>query len=63
MLKKYIPKASFLGGLMLGFLSIIADFVGAIGSGSGVLVSVTIIGALTETIRKQKDFSLASIFS
>jgi protein transport protein SEC61 subunit alpha len=32
-LNKYIPVAAALGGIFIGLLTIIADFLGAIGSG------------------------------
>ena len=53
-LQKYIPIAATFGGMCIGGLTIIADFMGAIGSGSinyfyyfllgtGILLAVTII--------------------
>ena len=34
-LNRYIPTAAAFGGLCIGALSVIADFCGAIGSGTG----------------------------
>ena len=35
-LNRYIPTAAAFGGMCIGALTIIADFMGAIGSGTGV---------------------------
>jgi protein transport protein SEC61 subunit alpha len=42
-LNRYIPVAAAFGGMCIGALSIFADFMGAIGSGTGILLAVTII--------------------
>lgn len=42
-LKRVIPTAAALGGAVLGLLSVAADLMGAIGSGTGILMAVTII--------------------
>ena len=42
-LNRYIPTAAAFGGVCIGALSIFADFMGAIGSGTGILLAVTII--------------------
>ena len=42
-LSMYIPIAAALGGMCIGALTIIADSLGAIGSGTGILLAVTII--------------------
>jgi preprotein translocase subunit SecY len=42
-LNKYIPSLAVLGGLVIGVLAAFADFVGAIGSGTGILLTVMII--------------------
>lgn len=34
-LNRYIPTAAAFGGLCIGALSVLADFLGAIGSGTG----------------------------
>jgi protein transport protein SEC61 subunit alpha len=55
-LNRYIPTAAAFGGMCIGALSVIADFMGAIGSGTGILLSVTIIFQLYENFMKeQKD--------
>jgi hypothetical protein len=42
-LKRIIPTAAAFGGAILGLLSVAADLMGAIGSGTGILMAVTII--------------------
>ena len=42
-LKRYIPTAAAFGGMCIGALTVFADFLGAIGSGTGILLAVTII--------------------
>jgi protein transport protein SEC61 subunit alpha len=42
-LKRVIPTAAAFGGAILGLLSVVADLLGAIGSGTGILMAVTII--------------------
>lgn len=42
-LKRVIPTAALFGGAVIGLLSVAADLVGALGSGTGILLCVTII--------------------
>jgi len=49
----YIPTAAAFGGLCIGALSIFADFMGAIGSGTGILLAVTIIFQYFEMFQKE----------
>jgi protein transport protein SEC61 subunit alpha len=42
-LKRVIPVAASFGGACLGAVSVLADMLGAIGSGTGILLCVTII--------------------
>ena len=53
-LKYLIETAALLGGMCIGILTIFADFLGAIGSGTGILLTVTIIYGLYEDIMKEK---------
>jgi len=53
-LNRYIPTAATFGGLCIGALSILADFMGAIGSGTGILLAVTIIYQYFEIFSKEK---------
>jgi len=52
-LNRYIPTAAALGGMCIGALTIFADLLGCIGSGSGILLAVTIIYELFETAMKE----------
>ena len=52
-LNRYIPTAAAFGGLAVGALTIVADFLGAIGSGTGILLAVTIIYQYYETYEKE----------
>jgi len=51
-LNRYIPAAAAFGGMCIGMLSVIADFLGAIGSGTGILLAVTIIYQYYEVFEK-----------
>jgi len=42
-LKRVIPTAAAFGGAILGLLFVSTDLLGAIGSGTGILMAVTII--------------------
>merc|ERR1712060_555410 len=54
-LNRYIPTAAAFGGACIGALTIVADFLGAIGSGTGILLAVTIIYQYFEMIYKEKE--------
>eukprot|EP00123_Amoebidium_parasiticum_P009656 comp19624_c0_seq1/m.23151 comp19624_c0_seq1/g.23151 ORF comp19624_c0_seq1/g.23151 comp19624_c0_seq1/m.23151 type:complete len:475 (-) comp19624_c0_seq1:185-1609(-) len=51
---RYIPTAAALGGLCIGVLSIVADLLGAVGSGTGILLAVTIIYQYFEIFAKEQ---------
>lgn len=54
-LDMYIPTAAAFGGMCIGVLTIVADFLGAIGSGTGILLAVTIIYQYFEMLHKEKE--------
>lgn len=61
-LSRYIPTAAAFGGLCIGALSVTADFLGAIGSGTGILLAVTIIYQYFEIfVKEQQEFG-SSLF-
>lgn len=62
-LNRYIPTAAAFGGLCIGALSVLADFLGAIGSGTGILLAVTIIYQYFEIfVREQSEMgSMATL--
>ncbi|KAG5510469.1 hypothetical protein GH5_06669 [Leishmania sp. Ghana 2012 LV757] len=53
LLEKYIPVAASFGGLCVGALTIFSDFLGAIGSGTGILLSVTMINQYYEVLQQE----------
>jgi len=54
-LGRYIPIAATFGGLCIGALSVFADLLGAIGSGTGILLAVTIIYQYFEIFAKETE--------
>jgi len=54
-LNMYIPTAAAFGGMCIGMLTIVADFLGAIGSGTGILLAVTIVYQYFEIVYKEKE--------
>ncbi|XP_071960369.1 protein transport protein Sec61 subunit alpha-like 1 [Antedon mediterranea] len=54
-LNRYIPTAAAFGGLCIGALSVMADLLGAIGSGTGILLAVTIIYQYFEIFVKEQS--------
>ena len=59
---RYIPVAAALGGMMVGLLTITADLMGAIGSGTGILLAVNIIYSFYEQYeRDQKGMAPAEV--
>nr|QWE91219.1 Sec61 alpha 1 subunit [Placidida sp.] len=62
-LNRYIPTAAAFGGMCIGALTVCADFLGAIGSGTGILLAVTIIYQLFETLVKNTGGSLSSLLA
>ncbi|RWW17492.1 hypothetical protein GW17_00018570 [Ensete ventricosum] len=57
-LNRYIPTAAAFGGMCIGALTVLADFMGAIGSGTGILLAVTIIYQYFETFEKERASEL-----
>ncbi|OZJ05906.1 Protein transport protein SEC61 subunit alpha [Bifiguratus adelaidae] len=53
-LKRVIPTAAAFGGACIGALSVLADMLGAIGSGTGILLAVTIIYQYFEMFAKEQ---------
>ena len=53
-LKRIIPVAAYLGGLLVGALTVAADLMGAIGSGTGILLAVSIIYQYFEMFVKEQ---------
>ena len=53
-LNRYIPALAVVGGLCIGLLAAFADFTGAIGTGTGMLLTVMIVYNYYEELRGQK---------
>ncbi|EGR31329.1 sec61 transport protein, putative [Ichthyophthirius multifiliis] len=54
-LARYIPIAATFGGMCVGALTIVADFMGVIGSGTGILLAVNIVYGYFEQFKKEKE--------
>lgn len=54
LLERYIPIVAGLGGLLIGVLAAIADILGALASGTGILLMVSIIKQYYEQIAKEQ---------
>ena len=63
-LNRYIPTAAAFGGMCIGALTVVADFMGAIGSGTGILLAVTTIYQYFEMFVKEngQDNALSVFF-
>lgn len=53
-LNRYIPPLAVLGGAAIGFLAAFADFTNAIGSGTGILLTVTIIYQFYDQLKTER---------
>ena len=64
-LNYYIPTAAAFGGMCIGALTVVADFMGAIGSGTGILLAVTTIYQYFEMFVKEngQDNALSVFFT
>ena len=49
-LNRYIPTLAIISGLFIGMLAALADFTDAVGTGTGILLTVMIIYNLYENI-------------
>ncbi|KAJ5649825.1 SecY/SEC61-alpha family [Penicillium longicatenatum] len=54
-LKRVIPTAAAFGGACIGALSVASDLLGALGSGTGILLAVTIIYGYFEIAAREGD--------
>lgn len=52
-LNRYIPALAIIGGAAVGFLAAFADFTGALGTGTGILLSAMIVYQLYEELAMQ----------
>jgi len=54
LLERYIPVVAGLGGFLIGILAATADVMGALASGTGILLMVSIIKQYWEKIAKEQ---------
>ncbi len=57
-LGRYIPPITILGSLFVGLLAGLADLTGAIGTGTGILLTVGIVYRLYEELARQQLFEM-----
>ncbi len=62
MLDKYIPQLTIISSVAVGLLAAGADFMGALGSGTGILLTVGIIYRLYEDVRKEQMADMSPLF-
>ncbi len=53
-LQRYIPTVTIIGGLLIGVIAAFADFLGAFGSGTGILLTVGIIEQYYQILVKER---------
>ncbi len=53
-LQRYIPTVTILGGILIGLIAASADFLGAFGSGTGILLTVGIIEQYYQIFVKER---------
>jgi preprotein translocase SecY subunit len=61
-LKRYIPVVTVLGGIIVGFVAATADFFGAFGTGTGILLSVGIIYQYYELLMQERAAEMYPAF-
>jgi preprotein translocase SecY subunit len=62
MLKRYIPVVTVLGGIVVGLIAGISDFLGVFGSGTGILLSVGIIYQYYELLMRERAAEMFPAF-
>ncbi len=61
-LKRYIPVVTVLGGIMVGLLAGFSDWLGAFGSGTGILLSVGIVYQYYELLMRERAAEMFPAF-
>ena len=61
-LKRYIPVVTVLGGIIVGLVASFADFFGAFGTGTGILLSVGIIYQYYELLMRERAAEMFPAF-
>jgi preprotein translocase subunit SecY len=60
-LNKYIPVITILGSIFVGILAWFADITGALGTGTGILLTVGILYRFYEDLAQQQIFEMYPI--
>ncbi|EAL42993.2 sec61 alpha subunit putative [Entamoeba histolytica] len=63
LLDKYIPIAASFGGMCISLLSVGADLLGAVGSGTGILLAATTISEYANTFQKEWKREMGADFA
>ncbi|HSV49489.1 MAG TPA: preprotein translocase subunit SecY [Candidatus Acidoferrales bacterium] len=61
-LKRYIPVVTVLGGIIVGLVAAVSDFLGAFGTGTGILLSVGIIYQYYELLMRERAAEMFPAF-
>ena len=61
-LKRYIPVVTILGGIVVGLVAGISDFLGVFGSGTGILLAVGIIYQYYELLMRERAAEMFPAF-
>jgi preprotein translocase subunit SecY len=61
-LKRYIPVVTILGGIIVGLVAGISDFLGVFGTGTGILLSVGIIYQYYELLMRERAAEMFPAF-
>jgi preprotein translocase SecY subunit len=61
-LKRYIPVVTVLGGIIVGLVAGVADFLGVFGTGTGILLSVGIIYQYYELLMRERAAEMFPAF-
>jgi preprotein translocase SecY subunit len=61
-LKRYIPVVTVLGGIIVGLVAGVSDFLGAFGTGTGILLSVGIIYQYYELLMRERAAEMFPAF-
>jgi preprotein translocase SecY subunit len=61
-LKRYIPVVTILGGVIVGLVAGLSDFLGVFGSGTGILLSVGIIYQYYEILMRERAAEMFPAF-
>jgi preprotein translocase SecY subunit len=61
-LRRYIPVVTVLGGIIVGLVAALSDFLGAFGTGTGILLSVGIIYQYYELLMRERAAEMFPAF-